>query len=131
MVALTGLTIQALCSSGAGVYNQWLIKRSDDASRTRDEANKLGLWEKNIFMYFWGLVFNLLSCLYFKPGLLSHFMRTFDNPAVIPIICCAALMGERKACAIALSFAFVWRRVDYLVSAARCKRSSQGICKFH
>jgi hypothetical protein len=34
------------------VYNQWLLKGNEG-------ARNMELWEKNIFMYIWGLTFGL------------------------------------------------------------------------
>lgn len=50
MMALALLSFQAVCSSAAGVYNQWLLKGNEG-------ARCMELWEKNIFMYIWGLTF--------------------------------------------------------------------------
>lgn len=43
------LLIQCLCSSCGSVYFQWVLQR----------INHVGTWEKNTFLYFFGVVFNL------------------------------------------------------------------------
>ena len=85
--AVLMISAQALCSSTAGVYFQYLLqsKRGDG----------LGLWEKNLFLYTWALLFNLLYLGLFAPHVLAHPAQatsTFDWN-VLPIVLTSALGG--------------------------------------
>jgi drug/metabolite transporter (DMT)-like permease len=81
-LALILLTLQALCSSFAGVYFQFLLQR--DAP----EKEKLSLWEKNFYLYTWGCVFNgcyLFTCRYDTLASLSVVQFTPELCATILI----------------------------------------------
>ena len=87
LYAILMISLQALCSSTAGVYFQFLLqgKRGDG----------LGLWEKNLFLYTWAVVFNVLYLALFAPHVLRHPLEataTFDWN-VLPIILTSAIGG--------------------------------------
>lgn len=53
-IGLLFIVIQAFCSSLGGVYFQWTLQKR--------EVVEFGIWEKNIYLYFWGVVMNVLYC---------------------------------------------------------------------
>eukprot|EP01029_Cantina_marsupialis_P029647 TRINITY_DN781955_c0_g1_i1.p1 TRINITY_DN781955_c0_g1~~TRINITY_DN781955_c0_g1_i1.p1 ORF type:complete len:372 (-),score=72.70 TRINITY_DN781955_c0_g1_i1:180-1133(-) len=59
---LVTMCIQALASSFGGVYFSWILQK---------EKVKLSFWEKNIYMYFWGFLLNLIYCVMFHPEALT------------------------------------------------------------
>jgi len=81
-IALILLSVQAMCSSGAGVINQYLLK-------ARDQGN-MGLWEKNMFLYAWGVLFTCITIFFQKPELFREpriFIEIFEKEElVLPII---------------------------------------------
>jgi hypothetical protein len=89
VLALIGLSAQAFCSSAAGVYNQYLLKTKDLAG--------LGLWEKNMFMYAWGILFTFIMINFQAPELVENpyiFIDIFyKENLLIYIILTNAFMG--------------------------------------
>jgi UDP-sugar transporter A1/2/3 len=57
---LCTITIQALASSGAGAFNEWLLKKDI----------KMGINQKNLYLYFFSLCFNLTLILLNRPHIL-------------------------------------------------------------
>ena len=88
--AILLICMQALCSSSAGVYFQYLLQ-----SKRAGISSELGLWEKNLLMYVWSLAFNVLYLAVFAPDTLAHPVEataTFDVN-VLPIILTSAVGG--------------------------------------
>ena len=88
--AILLICFQALCSSSAGVYFQYLLQ-----SQRAGISGELGLWEKNMMMYTWSVLFNVLYLAVFSPQTLSHPLEataTFDVN-VLPIILTSAIGG--------------------------------------
>jgi drug/metabolite transporter (DMT)-like permease len=89
ILALVCLSLQAFCSSAAGVFNQYLLKSRDTSA--------LGLWEKNMFMYLWGIVFTSFSIYFLAPELVAQpeiFSEIFYNEPLLPyIVLTNAFMG--------------------------------------
>ena len=88
--AILLICLQALCSSSAGVYFQYLLQSSRAGI-----SKELGLWEKNLLMYTWSVLFNVLYLAVFFPATLSHPLEataTFDVN-VVPIILTSAIGG--------------------------------------
>jgi hypothetical protein len=54
IVGTTTLLLQGGLSSLGGVYFMWLLHAGKQA---------YGMWEKNVYLYFWGVVCNVLLCL--------------------------------------------------------------------
>ena len=61
--------IQGFCSSLGGVYFQWLLQRPD--------AVNVSMWEKNTYLYFWGVLFNISFLLFIQPDVLFGGPQTF------------------------------------------------------
>ncbi len=59
-IYLATITMQALASSGAGAYNEFLLKKDIN----------IGINTKNAYMYVFSIIFNLLFIINAKPGLL-------------------------------------------------------------
>jgi len=78
---------QAFCSSLAGVMFQWLLQRPQERNSDDKNEPELGLWEKNIFLYSWGCLFQVAYILTFNPTALTvaKFQQTF-SPLTIFII---------------------------------------------
>jgi hypothetical protein len=71
---LCTITIQALASSGAGAFNEWLLKRDI----------KMGINQKNIYLYFFSLCFNLSLILLNRPQILSSTELFFNGTPLPP-----------------------------------------------
>ena len=58
-------------SSSGGVYFAWLLQR---------QSLDVPLWVKNIYLYFWGVTFDLLYIALFRPSLIfgGEFFHDFD-----------------------------------------------------
>eukprot|EP00474_Spongospora_subterranea_P010839 CRZ11297.1 hypothetical protein [Spongospora subterranea] len=87
-VAIIMMAIQGICSSFGSVYFQWLLQKKDHS------VGEMGMWLKNIFLYFWSIVFNLVAVICFRPDLIASgtLFRNFDLN-VVPIIIAAGLGG--------------------------------------
>ena len=87
--AIAMICLQALMSSTAGVYFQYLLQTK------RGGADALGLWEKNLFLYTWAVAFNVLYLGLFAPHVLMHPLEataSFDLN-VLPIVLTSAVGG--------------------------------------
>jgi len=76
---LCTITIQALASSGAGAFNEWLLKRDI----------KMGINQKNIYLYFFSLCFNFTLILLNRPQILSStelFFNGWTHATVVLVI---------------------------------------------
>jgi UDP-sugar transporter A1/2/3 len=90
LFAILLIAFQAMCSSAAGVYFQLLLQKGNNA-----EAAQLGLWEKNVYMYSWSVIFNLFYLFLFAPDTFfnpSKSLATFDF-MVVPIILASGVGG--------------------------------------
>ncbi len=67
LIPLLSVLLQAFCSSLGGVYFQWLLQKEDAAAATK----QVSLVEKNIFLYSWGVFFNLAYILVAQSNQLS------------------------------------------------------------
>ena len=83
-LVLVGL--QASCASLGGIYFQWLLQRED--------AKSVDFWEKNLFLYAWGCLFNCMFITAMQPQLLSpsEFFRGYSW-GTLPIIGLGVLGG--------------------------------------
>jgi hypothetical protein len=63
-----------------------------------DNDSSLGLWEKNMFMYGWGILFTCLSIYLFEEELVENpyiFIEIFHKEPLLPyIVMSNAFMGE-------------------------------------
>jgi len=77
---------QGLCSSLGGVYFQWLLQRQ--------ESGCMGIWMKNIYLYFWSIVVEIFVICAFRPDLLSPsvYLDNFDKQS-LAIVVVAGLGG--------------------------------------
>ncbi|XXQ32866.1 EamA domain-containing protein [Plasmodiophora brassicae] len=84
---LITMSMQGLCSSLGGVYFQWLLQKQGD-------GEPLGLWSKNLYLYFWSVLANILAILIFRAELASPsaLFANFDV-GVAPIVLAAGLGG--------------------------------------
>lgn len=74
------ILIQAFCSSLGGVYFQWTLQRK--------EVVKFGLWEKNIWLYFWGTIVNLIYSAIMAREIFTyeHTMK-YDRYTLFMVLC--------------------------------------------
>jgi len=97
IIAIMFISLQALCSSSAGVYFQYLLQSNSSSSSTSSHENSssLGLWEKNLFLYFWTLLFNLIYLAILAPKVLWQPMEALNkfDANVIPIIITSGIGG--------------------------------------
>jgi hypothetical protein len=79
--------LQATASSAGGVYFQWLLQKED--------AQHVTLWEKNIFLYSWGAMFNFFFIVVGQPQLLSpsQFFAGYSHSTTQMVILLGALGG--------------------------------------
>jgi len=63
--------------------------------QTSQHARSIGLWEKNIFIYVYGMAANLLFLALVKPDYLrpAVFATIFDSPIIFPIVFCSVFGG--------------------------------------
>lgn len=79
-LGLMFILIQAFCSSLGGVYFQWTLQRK--------EVTKFGLWEKNIWLYFWGTVVNLIySAIMAREIFTYEHSLLYDRYTVYMVLC--------------------------------------------
>ena len=100
IMAILLMCLQGLCSSLGGVYFQWLLQKPS--------AGEIGLWEKNIYLYGYSIVFNFIIVLVLNPAALHPvaFVSNISWP-VITIVTTAAFGG--------ISTSLLLRHLDVLV----------------
>jgi len=88
MIYLLAVATQAFTSSLGGVYNEYLLKKNVT----------MGINQKNMYLYFFSILVNLLFITLFKPELLDSrtFFKGYDT-TVYMIIICSAFAGFSTA----------------------------------
>lgn len=85
-MAIFMMGVQGVCSSLGGVYFQWLLQKPG--------ASDIGLWIKNIYLYFFSIVFNMFAIAAFRPSIMwpATFFQGMDL-TVLPIVITSGLGG--------------------------------------